>query len=324
MGFETKDLAEYWERKTRHVSASDAATWVRDMTLLAGLGLNVREANLYLMQEQPSLEAFHAWVMERSGEWFDDTAVERVRAAMRGEVVGAPLSLEGVEGLSEEDLAHCDEHGYVVLRGAISEEDARDSEAAVYEQLKMDPNDAESWYGAELGHTIWVPLLRHAALVKNRRSAKVAKAFAQLWGREDLWATVDQAGFNPPEREGWPFPGPHLHWDTTLAEPHHFGVQGVLYLVDVAEDQGAFCCVPGFHRSLGDWLKRVPAGDDVREYAKRSLTSELMPVAAKRGDLVLWHQSLPHASSANRAERPRVVQYMSMWPTSFAHNTEWA
>jgi len=110
---------------------------------------------------------------------------------------------------------------------------------------------------------------------------------------------VDQAGLNPPERPGWPFPGPHLHWDTTLATPHYFGVQGILYLVDVAEDQGAISCVPGFHKILDAWLKELPPGADARTVAKATL--EMKPIAASAGDLVLWHHALPHGSSPNHA-----------------------
>ncbi len=166
-----------------------------------------------------------------------------------------------------------------------------------------------------------MPLLRPPALVATRFAPRVVKAFAQLWGREDLWATVDQAGLNPPEREGWLFPGPNLHWDCTLARPHHFGIQGILYLAETQEAQGAFCCVPGFHKGLSTWLESLPKGVDPRAEALRTMTAK--PIAAGRGDLVLWHQSLPHGSSPNRATRPRVVQYISMHPTRWNYNPEW-
>jgi ectoine hydroxylase-related dioxygenase (phytanoyl-CoA dioxygenase family) len=203
----------------------------------------------------------------------------------------------------------------------VSGESAEAAELAIYEYLGMDRDEPESWYGAKLGHSIWVPLLRHPALWANRRSARMVKAFAQLWGREDLWVTVDQGGLNPPEREGWRFPGPHLHWDTTLAAPHHFGVQGILYLADTAAEQGAFCCVPGFHRRLAEWLESLPVGADARDIALRTLTPT--PIAAGRGDMILWHQSLPHGSSPNRGTRPRVAQYISMRPTRWQYNAEW-
>jgi hypothetical protein len=63
----------------------------------------------------------------------------------------------------------------------------------------------------------------------------------------------------------WPFPGPHLHWDTTVAQPHHFGIQGILYLADTAENQGAFTCMPGFHRKLESWLTSLPKDADPRQ-----------------------------------------------------------
>jgi len=37
----------------------------------------------------------------------------------------------------------------------------------------------------------------------------------------------------------------------------------------------------------------------------------------------LWHQSLPHGSSPNRAARPRVAQYVTMKPTRWQHNEVW-
>jgi hypothetical protein len=291
-------------------------------TLLAGLRLNVLETLRYLHQEQPSYVQFEAWVRERNDGELKDASLDRLRRALAGETVGAEVgNLDQVEGLSADDLLHWDEHGYVILRNAVSPDAAETAETAIYDFLGMSRDEPESWYRESLGHSIWVPLLRHPALVANRHAARIHKAHAQLWGREDLWVTVDQVGFNPPERENWPFPGPHLHWDATLAEPHCFELQAILYLADVAEDQGAFSCVPGFHRTLNDWLKSIPSDVSVQDHARRTLT--MKPIAAKRGDMIIWHHLLPHGSSPNRAQRPRVVQYMSLRPTRFAYTEEW-
>jgi len=261
-------------------------------------------------------------VLERNGGELEGAALDRLRRALAGQRVGAEVGdLDGVEGLSADDLAHWDEHGYVILRNAITPQAAEAAELAIYESLGMRRDDPASWYGETLGHSIWVPLLRHPALVANRRAARIHKAHAQLWGREDLWVTIDQGGFNPPEHERWRFPGPHLHWDATLAEPHCFDLQGILYLADVAENQGAFSCVPGFHRTLKTWLKSVPAGVAANVHAQRTLT--MTPIAAKRGDMIIWHHLLPHGSSPNRAQRPRVVQYMSLRPTRFHYTETW-
>jgi ectoine hydroxylase-related dioxygenase (phytanoyl-CoA dioxygenase family) len=149
----------------------------------------------------------------------------------------------------------------------------------------------------------------------------VHSAFAQLWGRADLWVTVDQVGFNPPERPGWRFPGPYLHWDASLAPPIPFDLQALLYLTDVAPDQGAFTCVPGFHRRIHDWLRELPAGADPRRADLYALGA--VPIAGRAGDLVIWHHALPHGSSPNRASRPRIVQYVKMHPSQWEQSTAW-
>jgi hypothetical protein len=319
--FGVDELRAYWASQCAPGSAESLPPDVVK-TLLAGLRLNVLETLRYLHDEQPSYTQFEAWVGERSGGELDEASLNRLRRALAGEAVGAEVGhLDGVEGLSADDLAHWHEHGYVILRNAINQDAAEAAETAIYDFLGMNRDDPASWYRPSLAHSIWVPLLRHPALVANRRAPRIHKAHAQLWGREDLWVTIDQGGFNPPEREGWQFPGPHLHWDATLAEPHCLDLQGILYLADVDEDQGAFSCVPGFHHELKQWLKGVPAGLSAQDHARRTLA--MKPVAAKRGDMIIWHHLLPHGSSPNRAERPRVVQYMSLKPTRFAYTEQW-
>jgi hypothetical protein len=223
--------------------------------------------------------------------------------------------------LSAADLRYWDENGYVVLRHAVSKEQAKAAELAIYRFLGKGPDDPESWYSGGQGHTIWVAMLRHEAFWANRRSPRMVKAFAQLWGRGDLWASIDQGGLNPPEREGWKFPGPHLHWDVTIAEPRYFGVQGILYLADTAANQGAFTCIPGFHKTLGTWLESLPEGADPRQEILKHPGAQA--IAAEAGDMVIWHQLLPHGSSPNSAARPRVAQYITMRPTRWAYNEEW-
>ena len=224
-------------------------------------------------------------------------------------------------GLTAEELAFWDEHGYVVVHDAVAAEDRDAAAAAIYEFLDADPGHPETWYGNKFGVSIWVPLLRHPAFLANRKAPRLVKAFAQLWGREDLWPTIDQGGFNPPEHEGWKFPGPHVHWDSSLARPHCFGVQGILYLTDTPADQGAFSCIPGFHRTLDPWLKELPPSEDPRQAILRH--PGLKPIAGKAGDLVIWHESLPHGTSPNHGTKPRVVQYITLRPTRWEYTAEW-
>jgi hypothetical protein len=318
-------LHRYWQRMLEPCKGPRDAhgEWDLDCTLLSGLGINVLEMARFLNpQDRPSFEALEEWVLATNGGALDDGELERLREALAGRRGGSAAgNLDDVVGLTDEELAFWEEHGYVVVHDAVPAADRDRAAAAIYEFLDASPDEPDSWYGNKFGKTIWVPLLRHPSFVANRRSPRLVKAFAQLWGREDLWPTIDQGGMNPPEREDWTFPGPHVHWDSTLAPPHRFGVQGILYLTDTPAEQGAFCCIPGFHRRLETWLREFPAGANPREAITRE--PGLVPIAGKAGDLVIWHHALPHGSSPNRGKLPRVAQYVFLRPTRWEYTAKW-
>ena len=106
-----------------------------------------------------------------------------------------------------------------------------------------------------------------------------------------------------------------------LALPIPLGLQGILYLTDTDAEQGAFTCVPGFHNRIEDWLKGLPEGADPRTQNLEELGP--IPIAANRGDFVLWHHALPHGSRPNRTNKPRIVQYIKWYPPDFKDTREW-
>jgi ectoine hydroxylase-related dioxygenase (phytanoyl-CoA dioxygenase family) len=166
-----------------------------------------------------------------------------------------------------------------------------------------------------------VQYFQHPAFEAIRRSPRIHKAFAQLWATADLWATTDRVGFNAPGREGWKFPGPHLHWDVSVKTPIPLGTGGILYLTDTPPEQGAFTLVPGFQRWGEAWLKALPSGADPRQQNLYALGERAIGGGA--GDLIIWHQALPHGASPNRGTRPRMVQYINMFPARHDEQEEW-
>jgi hypothetical protein len=321
-------LAQFWsrtlaQRDGRRPPGNSACEWVDDNTLLAALGLNLRETYAFLFDHTPSLEEFEMWILGVNGGHIDPARIARLNAALSGDAghAAVPGTADGPPALTDADLAFWEEHGYVILHDAVPRENREAAARAIYDFLAVDPLQPDTWYGANLGHTIWVPLLHHPALWANRNSPRIHRAFAQLWGRDDLWVNVDQAGFNPPERPGWSFPGPHLHWDVSLAQPIPFGLQAILYLTDTDADQGAFTCIPGFHRTIEGWLNALPDGADPRAQDLRGFVP--VPIAGRAGDLVIWHHALPHGASPNRSARPRVVQYMTLRPAQWEVQAKW-
>ena len=319
-------LKRYWSRTLAARAGSDAGRldWSEDYVLLSGLQVHPLEVSTYLTHQLPSFEEFEGWVLDLNGGRLDPAHVARINAALIGTLdAGVPPPLGSPDAaLTAEDLDYWDRHGYVVLHDAVSPDQCRAAARAIYDFLHVDPADSSTWYSNPSGHSIWVALLRHPAFRANRESARIHAAFAQLCGRRDLWVSTDQGGFNPPERPGWAFPGPHLHWDVSLAQPVPLGVQGILYLTDTAADQGAFQCVPGFQRRLASWLAELPPGANPRD---TRYMNELpaVPIAGRAGDLIIWHHALPHGSSPNRSTRPRVAQYVRMLPSRWDANPVW-
>src|SRR5207244_11993929 len=107
-------------------------------------------------------------------------------------------------------------------------------------------------------------------------------AFADLWGTEKLWVSMDRANLKPPVRPDkpqWDNKG-FVHWDVdTGLKPIPFWAQGVLYLEDTAEDQGGFHCVPGFHKTFYWWVKTQAETRNTRNPHMTALT--LKKVAGK-------------------------------------------
>lgn len=299
--------------KTPAEDVDQCAEWV----LLAGLRLGIRETLDCLMTQAPSFEEFERWVLAKNGGAVEAARVERLNGALRGDDTFALESALGEPALSASELAFWDENGYIVVKRAVSKDAARAAVDAIFEHTGMSMNDPASW---QKGH-LWIPLAHHPALWANRNSVRIHTAFAQLWGRNDLWMNVDVCGVNPPLMPGRTFQGTPLHWDVSLVPPMPFGTQAILYLTDTAANQGAFSCVPGFHRRLEAWLKELPAGADARVAAREQLAA--IPIAGEAGDLIIWHHGLPHGATPNRAALPRVTQYMNMFPSRFEVNSDW-
>jgi hypothetical protein len=295
-------------------SAGDARA---DNVLLAGLRLGLRETVDFLAIHAPTFAEFEQWVLRKNGGALAPERVARLNGALRGDGEFALESILPEPVLSPADLAFWEEHGYIRIQQAVDADACRAALDAILAFAGMSMEQPESWYHEGL----WIPLAHHPALWANRNAPRIHTAFGQIWGRRDLWMNVDVCGVNPPLRPGYSFRGTPLHWDMTLAPPLRFGTQAILYLTDTPAEQGAFSCVPGFHRRLEAWLRELPRGADARAVAQKELRA--IPIAGAAGDLIIWNHALPHGATPNLAATPRVAQYLNMFPSQHEINPEW-
>ena len=203
------------------------------------------------------------------------------------------------------------ERGYVVVDDVVPRPLRETVIAAVSSFLKIDATDPSTWHVAH-GHGI-VPLHHHAALWDVRQHPAVHEIFAALYGTPALWSSVDRASFKPPAGDE-PIRVGRLHWDADPRQAKETaGYQGLVYLTDTDDDQGAFCCAPDIYRTLPDWLA---ANRDGLPEALGRETPNARRVGGKAGSLLIWSRLLPHSSARNDGTRPRWVQYVTMSPAT--------
>ena len=221
--------------------------------------------------------------------------------------------------LSAADKAHFEEQGYVVVREAVPPENLEAVVTAIWEFLGMNPDDPDDWYREPLSPGSMVEMYQHPSLWANRQHPRVHAAFADILGTEKLWVSEDRVSLKPPARPEFPRYDHRgfTHWDMDTSKlPVPLGVQGVLLLTDTSEEMGGFQCVPGFHRVLEEWIKEQPEDRNPRapDLSRLPEGMKVTPIAGKAGDLVIWDRTLAHGNGHNRSSRPRLAQYITMYP----------
>lgn len=307
-------LKKLWQRHcdpAYQTSAQDAALWRRQVQLLYASHIAHPLALKFLIQERPTLQIFYAWMEEARASYHllqDANDAEEAEAAELR--------------LSSEQIDFWQSNGYLVLENVIDAAACAASRDVIWDYLGASLHEPSSWYTTHSRQQgLMLPLYNHPRLNTNRASRRVRAAYEQLYGSSAIYKTIDHLSFNPPETSRFSFRGNGLHWDVSLAQPIPERYQGLLYLSDCQEGDGAFHCVPGFHHRIGNWLNSVPAGEDVRDFAARTLQAQAVP--GKAGDFVIWHQALPHCATPNRGNTPRMVQYLSYIPENDVEQSVW-
>jgi len=222
--------------------------------------------------------------------------------------------------LSAEDHRFFTENGYVVVPNAVPQKNLDAVIAAIWEFTGLDPNDPNDWYRPPLATNGMIEMYQHQALWDNRQHPRLYQAFADILGTEKLWASMDRASMKPPMDPRFPHYEDRgfVHWDLDTAQPlpTRLGVQGVLALADTDENMGGFCCIPGFHRNLAEWIAQQPTDRNPRapDLSRLPPGFKVTPIPMKAGDLVIWNRMLAHGNGRNEGTRPRLAQYISMHP----------
>jgi len=228
---------------------------------------------------------------------------------------GQPLRL-----LTEDDWRFWMENGYVIIKNAVPKEQVQRFADYLWKYEDKDPDDQESWYKKpnaemqmkELNNTGMVEIYNHQYMWDNRQYPKIHQAFADIWGTEKLWTTIDRANLNFPLRPGFEYKG-FIHWDYD-PETKPQNVQGVLALADQNdESMGGFQCVPELYRTYETWKLTQP--EDRDHYKPDTTGFEIVKVKLDAGDLLIFNSLQPHGIRPNTSDgKVRMAQYIAMMP----------
>lgn len=224
--------------------------------------------------------------------------------------------------LSIEDWNFWLYNGFVVIKNAISREQAKKTADFLWEFEEKDPNNKESWYTApraemqmkELQGTGMVEVYNHQLLWENRQIDRVYNAFVDIWGTEKLWATIDRANLNFPIQPGFEHKG-FIHWDYD-PETKPQNVQGVLALADQTDiEMGGFQCIPWLYRNYDSWKQSQPDDRNRFQPDTKGLEEHFVKVPLEAGDLLIFNSLEPHGIRPNNSkDKVRIAQYISMMP----------
>lgn len=221
--------------------------------------------------------------------------------------------------LSAQDHAFFAENGYLVVPNAVPQENLDAVIAAIWDFLGLDPNDPEDWYHEPLTPGGMIEMYQHQALWDNRQYPRVHQIFSELLGTEKLWVSEDRVSMKPPAHPTHPqydHKG-FIHWDANTSKlPLPFRLQGVLCLTDTTAEMGGFQCVPAFHRILDEWAQTQPLDRNPHAPDLNALPEgmQVTPVPAPAGALIIWMTALLHGNGHNISNRPRLAQYINMYP----------
>jgi len=275
---------------------------------LSAYELGKYEAYFFLYAECKSFDHFLAWLTTLKGSDF------LVQAEVKfNDWLNRQNTADGIQEyrlLNEEQVQFWEEQGYLRISGLVEPELCEEVKALICRYMGIELSDPDSWYKFHPDwHGLMLQVYQDESIEAIRKHPNVYQLFSELYGTQDIIANTEKVSFNPPVTDKWEFSAGALHWDIDISKPIVYYIQGLIYLDDVPEDRGPLNVVPGVHLEFDEWIKPYPTLDEAHNAMRKQMKA--VPVPGKKGDIIVWRHTLPHAASANHSLLPRFVQYLS-------------
>lgn len=279
-----------------------------EIIFLSIFQIGIAEAYVFLYQDCKDVAHFQQWLIDKRGIDGYKEAVQK----FNNWYYSAPAKNNNPVSkfLNHAQITFWEEFGYLKVTDLVTGQDCDEVVALMCNVLAIDINNPSSWYpGHDQLQGMMLMRYQDEAIVKIRNNEKIRQVFAQLYDNNVLYPNTEKLSYNPPENNHYRFMGSPLHWDMDFNRGPKYYIQGLVYLNDVPEDRGALTLIPGFHHEIDQFFQLHTNPNQAIEILRAE--ARQIPIAGKKGDLILWLQALPHAASPNHSSLPRFVQYIS-------------
>ena len=211
--------------------------------------------------------------------------------------------------ITDEQYNFWEENGYIQLSGLIDENEC--DKVVTYICNLLNINDTMSY--DELNNIDLQGIMvnkfdyKESSTLRNHELVKMI--YEDLYQSNEIISEIAPLGFNPPVSKSYSFRGSSLHWDIDFTKEEFTNIQGLIYLNDVDEDGGAFSLIKGFNKEFTVFNVNAQNAQSILESLLKN--RDVTPLKGKKGDLILWKETIPHAATPNHSDVPRFVQYLN-------------
>ena len=195
----------------------------------------------------------------------------------------------------DEAIAHLKEHGYVVLEGALTPDQANELRDRSAELIAEERAGGEHVYLDGKSQRVWNLVNKGLIYEEMIQHPRVLELQEYLLGDDCILSsfTVNLIGPGSPAGR-WHFDSPPLGNFPEPLPSCAFCANTIYVLDDLTPENGATWIVPGSH-------KRGFSPEPEKEY------DDAIQLGARRGDIVITNGATWHASGTNRTERERMI-----------------